>query len=256
MPIEYDGVSATLKIIAPIHTGENTITIGIADTGDHVYDSGIFISNLAAGTIPGTGVFLEGSGTTSSQGNLSGGAASDLLIMQTSDTSVNAGSGDDVVVGNTTNNVIAGGMGSDVLEGGGGADEFDYTSLDDWAANGMDTITDFVGNTATLSNASNLDAINGDVLVFNYAALAGITGAVMDGFVHPSVDHNSTLGADYLSTHIDGTADQGHAQFVYDAASGIVSFDADGSGLGNAVQITMIGNHPSTLVATDFVIVG
>ena len=45
LPIEYDGVSNVLKIVAPINPGgTNSIAIGIADTGDHILDSGIFIA--------------------------------------------------------------------------------------------------------------------------------------------------------------------------------------------------------------------
>jgi len=58
LPIEYDGVSHVLKIVAPILGGGQTnhIKIGIADTGDHIYDSGVFIANMSAGTLPGSGV--------------------------------------------------------------------------------------------------------------------------------------------------------------------------------------------------------
>ena len=60
LPIEYDGVSHVLKIVAPIISGgaTNHIKIGIADTGDHIYDSGIFLSNFSAGNIPGSGVVI------------------------------------------------------------------------------------------------------------------------------------------------------------------------------------------------------
>ena len=44
LPTEYDGVSAKLKFVAPIQPGANTITIGIADTGDAILDSGMFVS--------------------------------------------------------------------------------------------------------------------------------------------------------------------------------------------------------------------
>ena len=41
LPIEYDGVSHVLKIVAPIASGgaTNHIKIGIADTGDHIYEA-------------------------------------------------------------------------------------------------------------------------------------------------------------------------------------------------------------------------
>ena len=46
LPIEYDGVSNLLTVIAPVQQGINTIKIGVADTGDQAYDSGLFVSNV------------------------------------------------------------------------------------------------------------------------------------------------------------------------------------------------------------------
>ncbi|WP_271586810.1 Ig-like domain-containing protein [Bradyrhizobium sp. CCBAU 53415] len=57
---EYDGVSHKLTIsgsLDPTKT-EHTLTIAVADTGDFVLDSGIFISNLKAGT-GGVGINLS-----------------------------------------------------------------------------------------------------------------------------------------------------------------------------------------------------
>ena len=59
LPIEYDGVSAPLTIFAPVHQGVNTITIGVADTRDHIYDSGLFISNIVGTNLPVSGVNLD-----------------------------------------------------------------------------------------------------------------------------------------------------------------------------------------------------
>lgn len=47
LPLEYDGVSSRVKVVAPLEVGENTIKIGVADTGDQRFDSGLFVSNLA-----------------------------------------------------------------------------------------------------------------------------------------------------------------------------------------------------------------
>lgn len=46
LPIEWDGVSSKLTIRAPVHFGENTIKIAIADTGDYVYDSGLYVEDI------------------------------------------------------------------------------------------------------------------------------------------------------------------------------------------------------------------
>jgi len=53
-PIEWDGFSSKLTIIAPVQQGANTIKIAIADTGDRIYDSGIYINNIALTSGGGT----------------------------------------------------------------------------------------------------------------------------------------------------------------------------------------------------------
>ena len=73
LPIEYDGVSHVLKIVAPINPGAiNHIKIGIADTGDHIYDSGIFLANFSAGNIPGSGVVSPPSTGTAGNDSVTG----------------------------------------------------------------------------------------------------------------------------------------------------------------------------------------
>lgn len=54
--IEFDGVSSKLEIIAPVQMGTNTIKIGVADTGDSAWDSGLFVANFAATNIDGFGL--------------------------------------------------------------------------------------------------------------------------------------------------------------------------------------------------------
>ncbi len=44
--VEWDGFSNMLSIRAPLVQGENTIKIGVADTGDTIYDSGLLINDM------------------------------------------------------------------------------------------------------------------------------------------------------------------------------------------------------------------
>lgn len=45
--LEYDGMTRILELIAPLVPGRtNTITIVVADTGDEIYDSAVFLSSL------------------------------------------------------------------------------------------------------------------------------------------------------------------------------------------------------------------
>jgi Ca2+-binding RTX toxin-like protein len=252
LPIEYDGVSARLKIIAPVVAGTNHIKIGIGDTGDHILDSGIFLANFTAGTLPGGGgVLIDQSGTKGSDGD-------DLIDLsgRSTDCVAEGLRGDDIILGGSGNDTLIGGYGKDLLRGNGGSDVFDYRAAEDWADQDRDTIDDFGGNTAALSNAASLETLNGDVLLVNWSLLAGQPDFVGTGFSAPTAGHYSTLTAAWLSSHADGSADAAHAQFVYDAASGLVSFDADGTGSASAVELTLIGTHPDSLATTALVIAG
>lgn len=74
LPIEYDGVSKLLTVIAPVQQGLNTIKIGVADTGDQIYDSGLFIANLEGVGYTGGGlskvIDVTGGSITTGLGNL------------------------------------------------------------------------------------------------------------------------------------------------------------------------------------------
>ena len=56
LPIEYDGISHQLTIIAPAVMGTNHIKIGVADTGDQAYDSGLFVANVQGVGYTGAGL--------------------------------------------------------------------------------------------------------------------------------------------------------------------------------------------------------
>jgi len=134
LPIEYDGVSHVLKIIAPINPGEvNHIKIGIADTGDHIYDSGIFIANLSAGNIPGSGVVSAPTTGTAGIDNLMGTAQAEYFDLKGGDDTCYAGAGDDIVVAGAGDDVVYGGSGADQMKGDAGDDSLDGGDGDDTA---------------------------------------------------------------------------------------------------------------------------
>ena len=127
LPIEYDGVSHVLKIVAPIIPGQvNSIMIGIADTGDHIYDSGIFIANLSAGNTPGSGVVITTAVPCTDGADVVAGTVADELInLMAGDDVAYAGGGDDIVVAGAGNDTVYGGSGNDVLAGDSGDDYLD-----------------------------------------------------------------------------------------------------------------------------------
>lgn len=150
LAIEYDGVSHVLKIVAPIIAGQtNTIKIGIADTGDHILDSGIFIANLSAGTTPGSGVVDNLGGGTTGDDTCTGSSKSEYFDLQAGNDIAYAGGGDDIVVAGAGKDQLFGGSGSDQLEGDGG---------DDWLDGGADL------DTAIYTGASNTYQLSYDLL--------------------------------------------------------------------------------------------
>jgi len=127
LPIEYDGVSGRLRIVAPLKAGQSThtIKIAIADTGDHILDSGLFIANLSAGRDPGSGVVANPGGGTSGNDTCTGSAKDEYFDLQAGDDTVYAGGGADIVVAGAGNDTVFGGTGDDQLRGDGGDDALD-----------------------------------------------------------------------------------------------------------------------------------
>jgi VCBS repeat-containing protein len=171
------------------------------------------------------------------------------------------GSGlDDVLQGGRGRDTLAGAAGSDTLAGGANPDSFDYRGLLNWAASGMDTLTDFAngttggaGNSRAIANATSLAALNGDALIVSYSELAGLAGFNGGSLAHPDAGRFSTLGSGDLST--TGSANQARAQFVYEQTTGILAFDPDGTGASEAIPIVTLGSHP-VLVSAEIVVAG
>ena len=137
-----------------------------------------------------------------------------------------AGQNNDTIFvnGGDNDDELYGGSGSDTLTGGDGNDNFRLFS----PTEGVDTIFDFskVGG--------NTDKI--------YLDDAGFTA------IGPSLDD-----AEFLSGAGVTTATTSTQRIIYDASSGALYYDADGSSAGAAAQILNLGvkTHPN-LTASDF----
>ncbi|MEA5097113.1 MAG: choice-of-anchor L domain-containing protein, partial [Burkholderiaceae bacterium] len=101
--IEYDGISTKLTIVAPVTQGTNTIKIAIGDTGDQIYDSGLFVSNLHGVNYSGTGLVLPITGTDGNE-TITGSDFNEYLQ------------------GMDGNDTLYGGLGNDIIDGGSGQD--------------------------------------------------------------------------------------------------------------------------------------
>lgn len=99
IPLEYDGISNLLSIVAPVHAGVNNMKIAIADTGDQILDSGLFIGNVKAVNFSGAGLALQTIGTNGNDPFVLGNDFNELFELGDGNDNVQGGLGDDVLNG-------------------------------------------------------------------------------------------------------------------------------------------------------------
>ena len=126
------------------------------------------------------------------------------------------------IFGNAGANVLNGGGGVDMLYGLGGADMFAFT-----AAPGA-------GNFVFLADFSAAD----DAILIDNAVFAGLAAGALNS-----------------NAFVNGTAAQdANDRIIYNQASGALLYDADGSGVGAAVQFASL-NAGAALTASDFMVI-
>jgi len=162
-------------------------------------------------------------GATNFNNQLTGGSAVDSLLGGNLDDTLSGAAGNDVLTGNGGNDILVGGAGTDMLTGGTGVDRFTFNSLTE----NSDNITDFT--------VSQLDQI--------VVSAAGFKGGLVAGT--PLSTAQLVLGT---------AATQGIGQFIYNSATGKLSFDADGTGTGLATQIAILTTKP-VLGTSSFTII-
>ena len=191
---------------------------------------------------------LEGSDTLSGIENLSGSAFDDTLT---------GDAGSNVLAGITGHDTLVGGYGADTLRGGDGhdrlygnqdADQLSGEAGDDWLHGGQgdDSVDGGSGND-TLAGG-----VGADIFVFDSAP---------NGATNVDTLLDFALGVDRiaLSSTLFGACVQDGAVVLgehlhYDAASGAIAYDADGSGGEAAIAIALVGVdlHPLGLSGADF----
>ena len=163
---------------------------------------------------------LTGSSAIDGTGNdlanrISGNAGANLFL---------GGAGNDTISGGAGNDTLSGGLGADVLSGGAGRDTFRFDAA---PASGIDRIADF--NVAD-------DTITLDRTIFTQVS-ADVSGALM------------------ASQFVVGTAAVSADQrVIYNAAKGILLYDADGNGAGAAEQVATLGAKLA-MTAADFQVI-
>jgi serralysin len=146
------------------------------------------------------------------------------LIGSANADSLTGGAGNNVLSGGAGNDTLAGRLGNDMLAGGVGADTFDFNTA--LGAANVDRITDFsaADDTIRLENAI-------------FTALT-ITGALsVSAFA------------------IGAAAGDANDRIIYDSTSGVLYYDADGTGVIGKVQFAQLTTHPSVVTNADFLVI-
>ena len=153
--------------------------------------------------------------------SLLGGARADSLLGGDGNDTLDGGTENDVLIGGNGNDLLVGGVGADTLTGGSGADIFRFLSV----GGGADRITDFTRGT---------DFIEVSRSGFgNLLPIGEFDGSMFSG---------------------TGGATEAGPQFIYNAATGVLRWDADGTGKGGAVTIAILEGAPA-LYAHDFIVI-
>ena len=193
-----------------ISTANGRATLsGTSGAGDQIsiYDGGTWLGFATTGS----------NGTWSFTANASSSVAHNYGINATKPTGqMGTGtgrgllghSGADTLTGGAGNDVIAGGPGSDVLTGGAGADTFAVSAAPNGAA--PDRVTDFTSGT--------------DKLAFAQSSFSALSPGELSA-------------AAFVQAAAALTSEQ---RVIYNQTTGLVSYDADGSGGGAAVAVVQL----------------
>ncbi|HEY0833928.1 MAG TPA: FG-GAP-like repeat-containing protein [Azospirillum sp.] len=204
----------------------NTIT---GNAGANVLDGGLGADTMTGGAGDDTYVVDDagdvvseaaGGGADTVRSTLSHALAAEVESLVLEGGAAIDGTGnalDNTLTGNGAENVLNGGAGSDTLTGGAGNDLFTIAS----PAEGGDVVTDFTAGEDRI------------------AVLSPNFGNVPAGALSAS------------NFALDAAAD-GDDWFVFNTASGVLSFDADGSGAGAAVTLATL--NVTTLSASDITV--
>jgi Ca2+-binding RTX toxin-like protein len=220
-------VDNELDFVAEFTTPDDGLTLVATGGIDTVkttlskYELGDFVEHLiftGSGSFTGIGNNLANQITGGSGANtLDGGANNDQL---------RGGAGDDKLYGEDGNDILVGGNGKDSLYGGAGSDIFVFdTALN--ASTNKDAIIDFKvpGDSIHVSNS-----------------------------VFTKVGSDGALKAGAFYANNTGLAHDADDRIIYDKDSGVLYYDADGSGKGAGVAFANISKN-LTLAYKDFYVI-
>ena len=231
-----NGTGNALNNVLYANAGNNVLNGGAGtDTVSYQYATKAVTASLAVSTAQATGgsgsdrfVSIENLTGSTYDDTLTGNGGANVLDGGAGHDKLNGGGSNDRLNGGAGNDTLNGGTGNDILTGGIGKDSFVFNTTLNSSTN-RDTITDFsvVDDTIKLENA-----------IFTKLAATG------------------TLAAGNFVANSTGTAGDANDYILYNKTTGVLSYDADGSGAGAAVPIALLGTttHPA-ITAADFLVI-
>lgn len=156
---------------------------------------------------------------------LQGGAFDDVLTGDAQRNMLRGGYGDDTLAGGDGNDYVFGGDGKEIMTGGNGKDGFLFGAVAN--ADNFDEVEDF---------SAPDDWLAFDNLIFeDLKAAAGSTKRYYAEITTRNID------ADQFQAGEGHDAETADVRILYDSTDGILYYDADGSGSGEAEAIAYIG---------------
>ena len=210
LPIEYDGISSSLTIYGTIQPGAiNTLRIAIADTGDDILDSGLFISNLQGTQLTGSGISGVTYGTAGAD-NIQGTDNFETFDTGDGDDIIDPGAGNDIVLAGGGNDIITGGSGDNQIDGGTGIDKVIYAAVTQAAAyvKVLDNDTIHIGeNSDVLLNVEQIEFQDGTYDTQNLLTEDDVAKIYLAYFGRGA----DPLGMKFWATQINSAVDAGTA---------------------------------------------
>jgi len=160
---------------------------------------------------------------TGGAAKLTGSAMGDTIIGGTGKDSISGGAGNDTLVGGAGNDELSGGSGDDTLDGGAGQDTLVGGEGADW----------FVF--ASSPGVSNVDTVRGfspgsDKIILSAASYKKFQGTALA----------SPITADNLVVGAGAKALDANDYLIWDTKTGLLSYDADGSGRGTSIPVAKV----------------
>lgn len=190
--------------------------------------------------------YFQANGTVSDLSNSLGnnGGTISNVVVDASGVTANGlrfeGNADDnTFIGTTQDDVFVGNSGNDVLTGGSGADTFVFGKVHEQVVTGDETtVQSYVDTAFDLMGIDIItDFVSGvDKIAFNIDQFSSLTAG--------------SFTADNLICSVGATAGDANDYMLFDTATNALSYDADGSGAGVAVQIATL-TGVSSLNASD-----